>query len=220
MSKFTLRVVIADDHPAILIGNKQVLLAMATIEVVATVRNSSELITVLDTVACDILVTDYSMPGGEFGDGMALFDFLQRRYPKLKIVIMTMLDSPIVLKPLIRSGIRCILSKSDDPTHLIPAIHVSSAGASYFSPTILAMAQELETNARGAVNKSELTKRELEIVRYYTSGLSVTEIAEVLSRSKQTISSQKSSAMKKLGIEREADLFKYAMEMGLVSSSQ
>jgi len=219
MSKFSLRIVIADDHPAILIGNKQALQAMATIEVIATVRNSSELIAVLESQPCDILVTDYSMPGGEYGDGMALFEFIQRRYPMLKIVIMTMLDSPIVLKPLIRSGIRCILSKSDDSTHLIPAIHVASAGGSYFSPAISAMAQELESNTRGAVNKSELTKRELEIVRYYTSGLSVTEIADVLSRSKQTISSQKSSAMKKLGIEREADLFKYAMEMGLVSSS-
>ncbi|MEB0140262.1 MULTISPECIES: response regulator transcription factor [unclassified Undibacterium] len=220
MSTFSLRIVIADDHPAILIGNRQALQAMATIEVVATVRNSSELIAVLETENCDILVTDYSMPGGEYGDGMALFEFIQRRYPALKIVIMTMLDSPIVLRPLIRSGIRCILSKSDDSTHLIPAIHVASAGGSYFSPTIAAMAQELENNTRGNVSKSELTKRELEILRYYTSGLSVTEIAEVLSRSKQTISSQKSSAMKKLGIEREADLFKYAMEMGLISSSQ
>ena len=71
----------------------------------------------------------------------------------------------------------------------------------------------------GEVRQKELTKREFESVRLYVSGLTVNEIAGRLHRSKQTISSQKTSAMKKLGIVREADLFKYAMETGLLTSS-
>jgi two-component system capsular synthesis response regulator RcsB len=60
-----------------------------------------------------------------------------------------------------------------------------------------------------------LTKREFEVVRLFASGLSINEIASQLHRTKQTISSQKASAMRKLGITRDADLFRYAFESGL-----
>ncbi|MEA9982701.1 LuxR C-terminal-related transcriptional regulator, partial [Herbaspirillum sp. RTI4] len=61
-----------------------------------------------------------------------------------------------------------------------------------------------------------LTPRELEVVRLFVAGMTVNEIAGHVHRSKQTISSQKNTAMKKLGIERDADLFKYALEFGFL----
>jgi len=64
-----------------------------------------------------------------------------------------------------------------------------------------------------------LSKRELEVVRMFVSGLTVTEIAERLHRSKKTISTQKGSAMAKLGILRDMDLVRYGMETGLMSTS-
>jgi len=60
-----------------------------------------------------------------------------------------------------------------------------------------------------------LTMRELEVVRLFVTGLTVSEIAERLHRSKQTISTQKMSAMRRLGIRRDADLIKYGMESDL-----
>jgi two-component system capsular synthesis response regulator RcsB len=59
----------------------------------------------------------------------------------------------------------------------------------------------------------------LEVVRLYVSGASINEIAEQLNRSKQTISTQKTSAMRKLGIERDADLFRFAYETGIAAAS-
>jgi two-component system capsular synthesis response regulator RcsB len=65
-----------------------------------------------------------------------------------------------------------------------------------------------------------LSKRESEVIRLYVSGMRINDIAVQLHRSKQTVSSQKNSAMKKLGIASDADLFKYALEVGFVSSSR
>jgi two-component system capsular synthesis response regulator RcsB len=219
VKEFSMRLVIADDHPAVLIGIGHVLESVTSMELVGLVKNSTELIHLLDRQQCDVLVTDYAMPGGEYGDGITLFEFLRRRYPQLKMVVMTMMDNPGVLRTLVNRGLTCILCKSDDSSHLIPAVHAAHSGGQYFSPAIIGYVQSLNMSEHGEVRKKELTKREFEIVRLYVSGLTVNEIAGRLHRSKQTISSQKTSAMKKLGIVREADLFKYAMETGLLSSS-
>jgi two-component system, NarL family, captular synthesis response regulator RcsB len=61
-----------------------------------------------------------------------------------------------------------------------------------------------------------LSQRESEVISLYVGGDTISAIAEKLARSKQTISTQKVSAMRKLGIENDADLFKYAIELGLV----
>src|SRR5437870_2209670 len=113
MKQFSVNLVIADDHPAVRIGIKAVLDPASTIVVQGTVRNSTELIGVLESQPCDVLVTDYAMPGGEYGDGITLLKFIQRRYPELKIIVMTMMDNPGVLRTLVTLGVSCILSKSD-----------------------------------------------------------------------------------------------------------
>jgi len=132
---------------------------------------------------------------------------------------MTMMDNPGVLRTLIALGVRCIISKSDDASHLIPAIHIASSGGQYFSPTVNAIVQTLD-KPPGEDNKNvNLSKRESEVIRLYVSGMKINDIAAQLHRSKQTVSSQKNSAMKKIGVASDADLFKYALEVGLVPSS-
>ena len=219
MNEFSIRIAIADDHPAVLIGIESVLKEVSTVELVGAVKNSTELIDLLNLQSCDVLVTDYAMQGGEYGDGIILLEFLRRRYPDLKVVVMTMMDNPGVLRALINHGVKCILSKSDDSTHLIPAVHIAFSSGQYFSPTIASMLAAINDSGKQEITQKELSKREFEVVRLYVSGLTVNEIAARLNRSKQTVSSQKASAMKKLGIVREADLFKYAMETGLLASS-
>ncbi|MGR5559981.1 response regulator transcription factor, partial [Vibrio fortis] len=77
-----------------------------------------------------------------------------------------------------------------------------------------------EAQRAGAPASTELSPREAEVARLYVSGLRVDEIAERLNRSKKTISTQKNRAMEKLGISRDADLFKYAAAHGWLTSSQ
>ncbi len=220
MDSFLIHVAIADDHPAIIIGIEQKLSSGDNLTVVGSARNSTELIALLEKEPCDVLVSDYAMPGGEYGDGIALFSFIKRRYPMTKIVVFTMLDNPAVLQSLMTLGISCVVSKSDTISNLAPAIYAAHTGGTYYSPTIKHISESSEQNESGSVVSRNLTQRESEVVRLYGAGMSVNEIARQLHRSSKTISTQKSMAMKKLGITQDIDLLRYAIENGFFTSSQ
>jgi len=219
MNVFSIRILIADDHPALLLGLQSAITNSSSFQLMGTARSSTELVAHLDRHPCDVLVTDYAMPGGEYGDGISMITFIKRRYPDLRMVIMTMMDNPAILSALAAEHVGCILSKSDDPSHIVPAIHAAFAGGSYYSPTARAILETARSAHSGPNGPHALTRRETEVIRLFVSGLLISEIAERLHRSKQTVSTQKSSAMRKLGIVRDADLFKYAIETGLVTSA-
>lgn len=191
-----------------------------SITVIGTVRNSSELIPALDDMQCDVLVSDYAMPEGSYRDGIALFSLLRKRYPDLKIVVLTMLKNSMVLNSLIDVGGHCIVSKRDDMSSLTLAIYAAYTNGRYLSPSMKKIAATIDRGVPGKKTNGALSKRELEIVRFYVSGLKVDEIAQRLQRSKKTISSKKSSAMHKLGILRDADLVRYGLEVGLVAVAE
>ncbi|AOR71525.1 DNA-binding response regulator [Burkholderia stabilis] len=216
MSEFFVRVMVADDHPSSALGMSQALGGSSTIKLLGTVSNSTDLVAMLDEHPSDVLVVDYVMPGGKYGDGLTLLSFLQRRYPALHLVTITMIDNPSVLRAIQKQGVGCILSKSDAISHLVGAVHAAYVGASYLSPFVKQLLESSEPSPR----TNTLTAREIEVVRLYGTGFTVGEIATQLHRSKQTISSQKSSAMKKLGIVRDADLIRYASENKLPDGSE
>lgn len=211
----TIKVIIADDHPIVLTGIRSVV-AGSSFKIVGSARNSTEIIDLLSQGLCDVLVSDYAMPGGDYGDGIPLFEFILRRFPRVRIVAFTMLDNPAILGQLRSIGVRCILSKMDDVNYLISAIHIAYASdtGEFFSPTI----KSIMKGYGNVTGRLALSQRETEVLRLYVSGMAINEIAGQLHRSKQTVSSQKNSAMRKIGVERDMDLFKYAIEVGLVPS--
>lgn len=207
---------VADDHPAVRAGVQHTLATSSTVSVIGAARDSSELMEMLGRHPCEVLISDYSMPGGRFGDGITLFGLIRQRYPALKIVVLTMLESPGIVHSLLNLGIPAVLSKSDSLNHLLPAIHGAHANGRYLSPRISELANALD---RGDYGIHMLTRRELEVVRLFVSGLTINEIAERLHRSKKTISTQKGTAMLKLGLERDIELLRYGIESGLISAS-
>lgn len=220
-----INVVLADDHPLLLSGIKHEVSNFSTINLAGVAHNSTELIGILDSTRIDILVTDYAMPGGQYGDGMQLLSFLRRRYPSLKIMVFTALSNPALANGMMKLGVRSVLNKVDDAGQLISAIHAVHTGALYFSPSYDLAAKiarnqsnpSKETSVGDALHL--LSKREAEIVRLYVSGMSIDSIAAQVHRTKQTVSAQKMSALRKLGIERDAQLFQWAFDMGFGASN-
>ena len=202
---------VADDHPAVALGISHELNRVNTIKLVGTAANSTDLVAALDTQPCDVLVSDYVMPGGKHGDGLVLLSFLRRRYPALRLVVITMIDNPGIIHAIVKQGITCVLSKSDAMSHLIGAVHAAYVEGNYYSPGI----KTIMENDYSPTATRELTARESEVIRLFASGQTINEIAAQLHRSKQTISSQKSSAMRKLGIKRDADLIRYLADGSL-----
>ena len=87
------------------------------------------------------------------------------------------------------------------------------------SPSVKASLDTLRMNAGGKRDEVILSKRELEVVRLFVSGMTIKEISEQLNRSIKTISTQKNTAMRKLGIDRDSELFQYAQSNGLLNLS-
>ncbi|RDK01692.1 response regulator [Paraburkholderia lacunae] len=213
------RVVLADDHPVIVFGAEQALLKFPGVQVVARARQSTELMKVLQTVACDVLVTDLAMPGGQYGDGLPLIGYLRRNFPGLPIVVLTMLENAALLKRLSELGVNAVVNKSDDLSHIGLAVQHVSRNLEYMSPLVKAALDTLRMNAGGKTDDAMLSRRELEVVRLFVSGMMIKEISEQLNRSIKTISTQKNTAMRKLGIERDSELFQYAQSNGLLNLS-
>lgn len=209
-----IRVAVADDHPVIRMGIEALLDDISSLERIGSAADSTQLVALLDAQPCDVLVTDYAMPGGEHGDGMELITFIRQRYPDLRIIVLTGMEKLALIRSLMAHGINAILSKTDDMSHLRAAIQATRTGRRYYSPRISGMLKALPVTG-----SARLSQRESEVIALYVGGDSINVIAEKLQRSKQTISTQKVSAMRKLGIETDADLFKYAIELGLTRKS-
>jgi two-component system capsular synthesis response regulator RcsB len=213
----SVRVVVADDHPVILFGAEHALLKFPGLQVVGRARQSTELVSVLQTTACDVLVTDLAMPGGQYGDGLQLIDYLRRNFPNLPIVVLTMLENAALLKRLSELGVTAVVNKSDDLTHIGVAVQRVSHNLEYLSPSVKTALDALRINSRGKNTETMLSRRELEVVRLFVSGLTIKEISTLLNRSIKTISTQKNTAMRKLGIDRDSELFQYAQSSGLMN---
>jgi two-component system, NarL family, captular synthesis response regulator RcsB len=217
----TIRVAVADDHPTLLAGMEHLLSKVQGITLIGLVTNSTELVELLGRSGCDVVVTDFSMPGGRYGDGLSLMRFLKRRFPNVRLVVLTSIENSAVLTGIQNVDVLGIVSKSDDLGHVETAVRKAHLGNSYLSPLISRQLTEqlAQTNSDGQPAE-QLSKRETEVLRMYAEGLTVSEIGHRAGRSSKTISAQKMAAMKKLGLRHDADIFKYAQAHGLVQASQ
>lgn len=211
----SIHVQIADDHPLTLIGIQTLLERRSNLKVVAQAHSVESLLQNLQDHPCELLFTDLMMPGGEQVDGIRLIHRLRTRYPQLAIVVITMLDNPALISRVLKLGVQGLVSKRGLLNDLPKAINASPR-APFVSPS---MQRLLDTrtadHGKPLLQLEQLSAREIEVLRLYGSGMSVGAIALHLCRSKQTISTQKSSAMRKLGLDTDASLFLYIQEHGL-----
>jgi two-component system, NarL family, captular synthesis response regulator RcsB len=216
----TIRVAIADDHPTLLAGVEHLLSGSGHISLIGSVTNSTELVDLLGKTPCDVVVTDFSMPHGRYGDGLSLLRFLKRRFPDLQMVVFTGIENDVVMRGILELGSVNIVSKSDDLDHVEQAIRASHGRVRYLSPKVRQILERAATESGELQPTVQLSKRETEVLRLFAEGLTISAIAVRAGRSTKTISAQKMAAMRKLGLQSDADVFKYALAHGLVSASQ
>lgn len=210
-----IRVMLADDHPLILLGARQVLGAELGITLVGEANNTDALFGLLACVECDVLVTDFSMPGVRNADGLVMLGMIRRRFPAVRIVVLTMLDNPALLQNMRDAGALGLLSKRGDMAELPAAIICAHQHRVFLGKSVQKAIEMLRRARASAVPAQALSPREIEVLRLYVGGMSVSEVAQHLHRSIKTISTHKHSAMEKLGLRGDADLYHYAARNGL-----
>ncbi|MFK2931998.1 response regulator [Dyella agri] len=215
-----MRIVICDDHPVVIMGVKAILATQGdAFQVVGEAHGGQQLLDMLETRPCDLLITDFSMPGESHrDDGLPMLRRLRETWPELPVIVLTMIHNSALLQGMLKLGVQGVVDKTGMTTELLRAIVAMSAGRSYVSAGV-SSANDQATE--GADDKSAaiaaLSVREAEVVRLYAQGLKVTQIAETVQRSVKTISKQKNDAMRKLGLESNRELFEFARANGLLS---
>ncbi len=211
-----LRIVLADDHPIFRIGLRAVLERDPGLRVVAEASSPEELTRCLGETECGLLITDFMMPSREQSDGLRLIAYVRRHWPELPVLVVTMLTNPGLLRSILNLGVAGLLGKASLVNELPTAIASLKRHKPFVAQSVKSiLALSNDTPARGITGHVDLSPRELEITRLLAQGLSVNEIAAQLHRSKQTISAQKVSAMRKLGIGNDAALYIYLQAHGL-----
>ncbi|AYG09656.1 DNA-binding response regulator [Pseudomonas fluorescens] len=209
-----LRVIIADDHPIVRIGQRVVIEANGRCKVVGEADGPDELLRLLETTPCDVLVTDFAMPGGQQADGYGLLSLLHRQYPRLPVILVTMFANVATLRASFAHGAQAIVAKSASAKELPLAIKTVHAGQTFVSECL--RVQLVEAGTGDQSQQPQLSGKEREVVRMLASGMTVSQIAARVNRSISTISKQKSTAMNRLCISTDVDLFAYARSCGMV----
>ena len=210
------RIVLADDHEILREGLKGLIEKDQSFKVVGQAQDGEKLLDLLKTTSCDLVVLDLSMP---HMDGMATIKEIQRRFRKIKILILTMQKDHEHFKHAMKSGASGYILKEDAYDQLMLAIKVILKGKQFISPTISRLITDDYVRSSDETEGSSLnilTERERQILKLIAQGLLNKNIASKLKLSIRTVEAHRSSLTHKLGIKNTANLVKYALSKGLI----
>ncbi|MGI4815243.1 MAG: response regulator [Janthinobacterium lividum] len=217
------RVILADDHPALLVGVKAVIESSGRALVVGEASTPRTLLELLGRVPCDIVMMDYVMPtetGKDGRDGLDLLKEVRRRFPAVHVIVLTMINNTGLVQAMLSTGARAVLSKNDGIAELPAVLDMVTAGHVFVGKCIQqrftrhGLVSGFNRSARQPV--PTISPKEANVIRLLASGIGVREVADTLHRSPKTVSNQKRSVMRKLGLSSDLDLFMYAKENGVI----
>ena len=204
------RILLADDHQIILDGLRDIVESAPEFVVAGNASNGREAISAISATQPDLLLMDLNMPGM---DGLEALTEIRRRFPKLKVVILTMYDSVELAKQALSHGANGYLLKENGKVELLTALCQVAAGGQYISEKISRQMQPGEARFQDDFQKKRsLTQRELEILRLIARSYTNKEIADKLFLSELTVQTHRRNLKRKLKAEHTADLVRFAYE--------
>lgn len=209
-----IRVLLADDHTLIRAGISALLERMEHVEVVGEAVDGRQALKLIQELTPDVVLLDLQMPG------LSGFEVLQettRKFPNVKIVVLSVYDTEEYALRAIKSGAAGYLPKSAASAELELAIHRVIRGEQYLPP-ILAQAVSFELEGSNYTGRPpvELTPRQREVLILIAEGYSTKDIARTLEISVKTVETHRAQLMDRLAIHDVASLVRYAIRTGIV----
>jgi len=206
----TVRIVLADDHELVRSGISALLALLPGVEVVGEARDGEALVSLVEQVGADIVMSDIGMPGM---DGLEAIARIHQAQPGVRTIVLSMDDSAGAARSAFAAGASGYIVKQAATVELEAAIHAVLAGRRYVSPSL---AQQLLLPATDTP-QAQLTLRQVEILTCIARGLSSRAIGAQLGLSSKTVDAHRARIMDRLGIFDIAGLTRYAVRHRLVN---
>lgn len=210
------RILIADDHPVVRRGVRQILETQPGIEVCGEVSNGKEAIERVKQDKPNLIVLDLTMP--EL-DGLEATHKIREECPETDILILSMHFAEELARDLIRSGARGYILKTDADVELLTAIHRIRQRGTFFTAQLADTMTECfvrEPVEVGPIAGAPLTPREVQIVEFLARGKSNKEVASQLGVSTRTIESHRTHIMRKMKFTSFSELVRFAIRNSLI----
>lgn len=211
------RLLLVDDHQIILDSLSLLFSSIPNIEIVGIVNESKKVKTFLENNEVDIVITDLNMPQMS---GIDLTLQIKEFFPKVKVLLLTMVEDAPHIREAIKSGVNGYVLKKAGKDELEKAILSLIAGKKYYSEAVIdelaATKDEEDLNEAQPETMLHLTSREIEILKLVAQELPSNKIGEMLFISMATVETHRRNLMQKLGSKTSIGLVKYALKHGLI----
>jgi two-component system invasion response regulator UvrY len=209
-----LQVLIADDHPVVRRGLKEIIAETSDIIVAGEATNGLEVLSKVRATSYDVVILDITMPGM---DGVDVLAQLRNEKPRRPVLMLSMHPEEQYALRALRGGASGYLTKESAPEELVAAIRKVSAGGRYVSSSL---AERLAAVVQGNIDRlphEALSDREYQVMCQIAAGKTVAEIARELSLSIKTVSTYRSRILEKMNVKNNAELTRYAIDNHLVA---
>ena len=209
-----IRILVADDHLIIRQGLRLILETQAGFELVGEAADGAEAIRLCVELHPDVVLMDLRMPGM---DGLSAIERLRTEQPGIAVVILTTFNEDDLMMRGLRLGAKGYLLKDTDRETLFNTIRAASRGETLLRPEIMArvLAQGMATGAP-ASTQTDLTGRELEVLRGVAQGERSKEIALRLGITERTVKAHLASIYSRLGVDSRAAAIAVAAQRGIL----
>jgi DNA-binding NarL/FixJ family response regulator len=209
-------IVLADDHQMMRQGLRLVLEAQAQFQVVAEAGNGLDTIALVERFHPCVLIVDVMMPGL---NGLEVTRQVRQRAPRTRVIVLSMYGNEAYVLEALRHGASGYVLKDAPADELVHAVHEVVAGRRYLSPPLSERAIEVYLHkAQDTVLDpyETLTTRERETLQLAAEGRTNSDIAAALYISPRTVETHRANVMRKLGLQNQADLIRYALQRGFL----
>ncbi|MFD2297205.1 response regulator transcription factor [Paracidovorax citrulli] len=200
-----IRVLLVDDHPLVRDGVRMRLDATPHIRVAAEAGGVQEALALAEAMAPDIVLTDIRMPDGS---GIQLAALFRERFPLVRVMVLSMHQDAEYVRRAVGLGVRGYVLKDAPAGQLVQAIETVRAGGSHFSEAVRAL---VDGGQPAPPQGRSLTPREAVVLRLLAEGRSNKDIAERMGTSVRTVETHRLHLRRKLRIDGQAALVKYAV---------
>lgn len=212
-----IKILIADDHLLIRQGLRMVLETENDLELVGEASDGREAISLCKKLNPDVVLMDLRMP---HMDGLTAIEKLRSEQPEIAVVILTTFNEDELMFRGLQAGARGYLLKDTDRSTLFDTIRAAARGETLLKPEIMArVLSKANAPTTRSSEPSNLTDRELEVLRSVASGERSKEIAAHLGISERTVKAHLASIYDKLGVDSRAAAIAVAAQRGLLDNS-